>query len=97
MYEDFAMVEAFNKPYLDSNLYIATIQGPQSEDPARVQLAAEIFQLAESGSFSVYASTFIEAEVIKAPGVSTAPGVGDPGVLRPRLHHLDRARPPDRP
>lgn len=65
------MAEAFTKPYLDANVYIALIKGPQTEDPQRVQLAAEIFQLAESGAFPVYASTFIEAEVIKPPGESS--------------------------
>jgi len=59
---------AFKRPYLDANVYIAAISGPQAADPAKVQLAAEILQLAEQGMFQVFASTFIEAEVIKPAG-----------------------------
>jgi len=62
------MAETFRKPYLDSNIYIATIKGPKTEDPHKVATSAAILDLAENGSFQIYASTFVEAEVIKAPG-----------------------------
>jgi predicted nucleic acid-binding protein len=62
------MADTFTKPYLDSNIYITTLKGPETEDPAKVTTSANILALAESGAFQIYASTFIEAEVIKAPG-----------------------------
>src|SRR4051812_19496770 len=65
------MASAFKRPYLDSNVFIAAISGPSAADPGKVDLAAEILQLAEQGEFQVAASTFIEAEVIKAPGSPT--------------------------
>jgi predicted nucleic acid-binding protein len=60
------MASQYSKPYLDSNIYIWTIVGPSS-DPDKHGISAEILGLAEKGSFQLYASTFIEAEVVKAP------------------------------
>lgn len=62
------MASQYLKPYLDSNIYIWTLVGPNGPDPVKAKLSAEILQLAEDGHFAVYASTFIEAEVVKAPG-----------------------------
>ncbi|HEY2355179.1 MAG TPA: type II toxin-antitoxin system VapC family toxin [Gaiellaceae bacterium] len=64
------MADQFHKPYLDSNVYIWTIVGP-SDDPehhGKHELSADLLGLAEKGNFQLYASTFIEAEVVKAPG-----------------------------
>jgi predicted nucleic acid-binding protein len=61
------MAEIYERPYVDSNVYIALLKGTKKE-PVKAELAAEILHLAETGQFNVYASTFIEAEVIKAPG-----------------------------
>lgn len=66
-----AMADAFTRPYLDANVYIAAIAGPKGEDPAKVQLAANLLQLAEDGHYEVVASTFLAAEVIKSPGSPT--------------------------
>jgi predicted nucleic acid-binding protein len=64
------MANQYIKPYIDSNIYIATLKGQETEDAAKVQTSANILALAESGAFQIYASTFIEAEVVKAPGES---------------------------
>ncbi|HEX5245512.1 MAG TPA: type II toxin-antitoxin system VapC family toxin [Gaiellaceae bacterium] len=64
------MADQYTKPYADSNVYISTLKGPDAEDPAKVQTSVDILLLGESGAFQIYASTFIEAEVIKAPGES---------------------------
>ena len=61
------MASQYTKPYLDSNIYIWMIIGP-STNPEKHRISREILELAEKGSFSIYASTFIEAEVVKAPG-----------------------------
>lgn len=62
------MANNYTKPYLDSNIYIATLKGPTTEDPQKVATSVDILALAEAGAFQIWASTFIEAEVIKAPG-----------------------------
>jgi predicted nucleic acid-binding protein len=70
------MADPYTRPYLDANVYIAAIKGPKTEDPAKVQVAANILQLAEDGHFQIFASTFLAAEVIKPPG--------DPAPLTPQ-------------
>ncbi len=62
------MADVFLKPYLDANIYIATLKGPKQEDPERVRVSSGVLQLAENGEYQVFASALIEAEVIKAPG-----------------------------
>jgi predicted nucleic acid-binding protein len=62
------MADVYQRPYVDSNVYISTLRGPKAEDEQKFRTSAEILHLAESGAFNIYASTFIEAEVIKAPG-----------------------------
>lgn len=61
------MAKQYTKPYLDSNIYIWTIVGPQGDETEKPHISAEILELAEKGAFQVYASTFIEAEVVKDP------------------------------
>lgn len=65
------MASQYTKPYLDSNIYIWTIVGPHGDDPdaqEKHRISREILELAEKGNFSLHASTFIETEVVKAPG-----------------------------
>lgn len=64
------MADQYTRPYLDSNIYIATLKGPKAENPAKVKTSADILALAESGAFQIYASAFIEAEVVKDPAES---------------------------
>jgi len=66
------MAEQYRRPYLDSNVYIWTIVGPNAPVPdpdkeIKHRVSADILELAQRGSFLVSASTFIEAEVIKDP------------------------------
>src|SRR5438552_10814472 len=70
------MADPYTRPYLDANVYITAIKGPTSEDPGKVDLAANILRLAEEGRFQIFASTFLVAEVIKTPG--------DPSPLTPQ-------------
>lgn len=62
------MANAFTRPYLDACVYITALAGPGTAPENQVELAAEILYLAERGEYQMFASTFIEAEVIKAPG-----------------------------
>lgn len=63
------MADQFLRPYLDANVYISAIKGPAAEPPGRAEVSAEVLQLAENGSYQIFASTFIHAEVIRAEGV----------------------------
>ena len=55
------MADPYTRPYLDANVYITAIKGPTSEDPGKVDLAANILRLAEEGRFQIFASTFLVA------------------------------------
>ena len=55
---------SFERPYLDSSVYIAAIKN----EPGRGDIARAILQDAEKGRIRVCASTFVIAEVLKAPG-----------------------------
>ena len=58
------MPKPFERPYLDSSVYIAAIVGEEVE-PGKSDLSAQILELGRSGRFQVIASTFVFAEVIK--------------------------------
>jgi predicted nucleic acid-binding protein len=58
------MPKAFERPYLDSSVYISAIVG-EAIEPGKSDLSAQILELARSGRFNVFASTFVFAEVIK--------------------------------
>ena len=58
------MPKPFERPYLDSSVYIAAIVGEEAE-PGKSDLSAQILELGRSGSFQAIASTFVFAEVIK--------------------------------
>jgi predicted nucleic acid-binding protein len=62
------MADRYERPYLDSGVYISAIKGPEREPPNWAETSQAILQLAEEGSFQVCASTLVQAEVIKGPG-----------------------------
>ncbi|MDX6480371.1 MAG: hypothetical protein QOG85_881 [Gaiellaceae bacterium] len=65
------MASQYTKPYLDACVYIWPLAGPHSDDPQapeKRRISREVIELAEKGSFQVYASTLIETEVVRAPG-----------------------------
>ncbi len=61
------MPEPFQRPYLDSSVYISAIKGEQAE-PGRGDLSAQILKSAQGGGFPIVASTFVVTEVIKPKG-----------------------------
>jgi len=61
------MPDRFQKPYLDSSVYIAAIRGEVAE-PGKGNVSSQLLQLAEQGLFRVFASTFILAEVLRCKG-----------------------------
>lgn len=58
------MPKAFERPYLDSSVYISAIVGEEAE-PGKSDLSGQILELGRTGRFQVIASTFVYAEVIK--------------------------------
>jgi predicted nucleic acid-binding protein len=56
--------DAYQRPYLDSSIYIAAIKGETAE-PGKGDLSGQVISLAQQGHFPVIASTFVYAEVIK--------------------------------
>lgn len=83
------MPEPFERPYLDSSVYIAAIK---AED-GRVEIAQRILVDAMAGRLQIVASTFVLAEVIKGPdGVQiTVEQERIIELLPPRVHHVGRA------
>ena len=57
------MAEPFERPYLDSSVYIAAIKGEEG----RWEIAKRILDDAAAGKLQLVASTFVIAEVIKGP------------------------------
>jgi predicted nucleic acid-binding protein len=58
------MPDQFQRPYLDSSVYIAAIKGEAAE-PGRGDVSAQVLELGRQGTFPIFASTFVYAEVIK--------------------------------
>jgi predicted nucleic acid-binding protein len=58
------MPDSFQKPYLDSSVYIAAIKGEAAE-PGKGNVSAQVLALGQAGNFPVFASTFVYCEVIK--------------------------------
>lgn len=58
------MPQPFERPYVDSSVYIAAILGEEAE-PGKSSISAQVLELARTGAFPVLASTFVFAEVIK--------------------------------
>jgi predicted nucleic acid-binding protein len=61
------MPKSFERPYLDSSVYISAIVG-EAVEPGKSDLSAQVLELGRSGRFQVVASTFVYAEVIKDRG-----------------------------
>jgi len=61
------MPRAFERPYLDSSVYISAIVG-EAVEPGKSDTSAQILELGRSGQFQVIASTLVYAEVIKDRG-----------------------------
>lgn len=58
------MPKPFERPYLDSSVYISAIVGEEAE-PGKSDLSAQVLELGRTGQFQVIASTLVYAEVIK--------------------------------
>lgn len=61
------MPAQFERPYLDSSVYISAIKGEGAE-PGRGELSARILDLGQRGECIVVGSVFVYAEVIKDRG-----------------------------
>lgn len=59
------MADEYQRPYLDSNVFVAWIKGEVADGIDRREVADYILSLAEQGAFKVYVSALTLAEVHK--------------------------------
>lgn len=66
--------ERYQRPCLDTNVFIDFLHGASASTPRRAGIAREIFDGAEQGLYKIVASTMVVAELIRDPGTIQVTG-----------------------
>ena len=76
-----SVADMYEKPYLDSSVFISWVKGEIIGDVDRGKVVQHILDLAEQGTFSIYVSALTLAEVHKLRQGPVTPGDGSEKIV----------------